>query len=177
MTQSRSRQERVLKFLDLHVEETIACGLIVLMAACVLLQVFSRYVYDLGVHWTEEVAAYSMVWAVYLGAVVGIRHHFHIRMLLLVQKLPRFLGLPFVILGDVVWMIFNLLMVVYAVDYLTRMFSFVSLSPALGIEQEWLHSIILFAYVLMTVRLIQTYILWFRGGCVGLPAREHEANS
>lgn len=175
MTSGRAR--RLQRFVDLHVEEAIACALILLMTGCVLLQVFSRYFYNLGVHWTEEVAAYSMVWAVYLGAVVGIRHHFHIRMLLLVQKLPRMLGLALIILSDLIWLAFNLLMIAYATDYLSRLFELVSLSPSLGIEQEWLHSIIFVAYVLMTVRVIQTYVLWVRCGCRGLPAREHEAES
>ncbi|SEO35092.1 TRAP-type C4-dicarboxylate transport system, small permease component [Paracoccus alcaliphilus] len=177
MTQSQFHRSRVVRFFDLYAEESIACALIVLMTFCVLLQVFSRYFYDLGVHWTEEVAAYSMVWAVYLGAIVGIRHHFHIRMLLLVQKLPRGFGLASIMLGDVLWMGFNILMIIYASDYLIRLFSFVNASVSLGIEQEWLHSIILIAYVLMSVRVIQVYVLWFRGGCIGLPAREHEADA
>lgn len=177
MTESQSHRSRVVRFFDLYAEESIACALIVLMTFCVLLQVFSRYFYDLGVHWTEEVAAYSMVWAVYLGAIVGIRQHFHIRMLLLVQKLPRALGLASIMLGDLIWMAFNIVMIVYASDYLIRLFSFVSISPALGIEQEWLHSIILIAYVLMSLRVIQVYVMWYRGGCIGLPAREHEADA
>ena len=174
MTATPARR-RLLEVLDLRIEETIACVLIVLMTICVLLQVFSRYVLDLGVHWTEEVAAYCMVWAVYLGAVIGIRHHFHIRMILLVQKLPRALGLPLVLLGDAIWVGFNVLMIAYATEYLTLLLKFTNRSPALGIEQEWPHAIVLIAYVLMTARIVQTYVIWWQDGFEGLPTREHDA--
>ena len=164
----------LVRILDLRIEESIACVLITVMALCVLLQVISRYLLDLGVHWTEEVAAYCMVWAVYLGASIGIRHHFHIRMILLIQKLPRALSLPLVLIADAIWVAFNILMIVYATEYLSLLIQFTNRSPALGIEQEWPHSIVLIAYALMTIRVIQTYVLWFRGGFQGLPAREHE---
>jgi len=164
----------LLRIVDLRLEETVACALIVVMAVCVLLQVISRYLLDLGMHWTEEIAAYCMVWAVYLGASIGIRHHFHIRMILLIEKLPRVLALPIVLAADAIWVTFNVLMIVYAIEYLDLLFQFTNRSPALGIEQEWPHSIVLIAYALMTIRVIQTYVLWFLGGFQGLPAREHE---
>lgn len=172
-----ARRDRILKIVDLYIEESIAAALIVLMTLCVLLQVFSRYVFDLGIYWTEEVAAYSMVWAVYLGAAIGIRHHFHIRMLLLVQKAPRALGLPLILVADAIWIAFNVVMITYSADYLIRLSQIVNLSPSLNIEQEWLHSIVFFAYLLMTVRVVQTYVIWIRGGCRGLPAREHGVDS
>ena len=164
----------LLRIVDLRLEESVACVLIVVMAVCVLLQVISRYLLDLGMHWTEEIAAYCMVWAVYLGASIGIRHHFHIRMILLIEKLPRALALPIVLAADAIWVAFNVLMIVYATAYLSLLVEFTNRSPALGIEQEWPHSIVLIAYALMTIRVAQTYVLWFLGGCRGLPAREHE---
>ncbi len=167
-------RRQLLRILDYRIEETIACVLIVIMSLCVLLQVISRYLLDLGVHWTEEIAAYCMVWAVYLGASIGVRHHFHIRMILLIEKLPRLVSLPLILIADAIWVAFNLFMITYATQYLSLLFQFTNRSPALGVEQEWPHSIVLIAYVLMTLRVIQTYVLWFRSGFEGLPAREHE---
>jgi len=73
---------RVNRFLE------IVCGL--LMAAMVVIVwigVASRYVVDLGVTWTEELARYVMIWAALLAVPIGAYRREHIGLDLVFQHL------------------------------------------------------------------------------------------
>ena len=54
----------VLRWLERHFEEALCCIALSIIACSVFIQVLARYVFDIPLHWTEEVAAISMVWAV-----------------------------------------------------------------------------------------------------------------
>ena len=54
-------------------------------------------------------------------------------------------------------------------DYLTIFWRFTETSPSLGIDQFYPQSILIIGYTLMLVRLIQTYLKWYRDGAEGLP--------
>ena len=54
-------------------------------------------------------------------------------------------------------------------DYLTILWRFPETSPSLGINQFYPQSILIIGYLLMLLRLIQTYIQWHYGGREGLP--------
>ncbi|SET66381.1 TRAP-type C4-dicarboxylate transport system, small permease component [Natronincola peptidivorans] len=60
----------------------------------ILIQVFSRYL-GIPVIWTEEVANFSFIWAVFMGASIMVRSKSHFRFNLMSQKLK---GKPKVIL-------------------------------------------------------------------------------
>ena len=65
------------------------CGFFfLLMCAGVTIQVFSRYVLATPVSWADEVARYSMIWIVYLGAIVAVRRKAHTRIDFFVNLLP-----------------------------------------------------------------------------------------
>ncbi len=66
--------------------------IIVIMAACmvgaILLQVLMRYVFNRPPSWTEELALFLFSWSMLLMLAVGVRESFHVRMDLLIQRLP-----------------------------------------------------------------------------------------
>jgi TRAP-type transport system small permease protein len=67
-------------------------------AACVVLfgaifvtmiaQILCRYVVNAPLVWTEELARYLYIWAVYLGAAVALRRGNHIVVTLVAERLP-----------------------------------------------------------------------------------------
>ena len=163
-----------IKWLERNLEELICCSCLIVIAVCVFSQVVSRYIFESALHWTEEVAAISMVWAVYMGASLCVRERFHIRILVGVQSLPVKLGKPIIIFSDICWAFFCLFMVKVGWDYLAVFWKFTSRSPSLGINEIYPQSILVIGYSLMLLRLIQSYFVWIREGAVGLPGALEE---
>ena len=63
----------------------------VLLAATVLLsfiQVIARYILLISTPWTEELARLFFVWAVFLGAAIGVKRNLHTRVDFLFVRLP-----------------------------------------------------------------------------------------
>lgn len=158
-----------LKWLERHLEEVLCCSAIALIAICVFAQVLARYVFEVALHWTEEVAAISMVWAVYTGASLCVRERYHIRILVAVQALPDKMARVVIFSADISWGFFSLFMIKVSWDYLAVLWRYPSRSPSLGIDQFYPQSILVIGYALMLIRLIQTYVIWYREGANGLP--------
>ncbi len=169
-----SRDRRVVALVEAHLEEAIASLCLAVVAVCVILQVILRYGFDTGLTWTEELAGYAMAWAVYMGAALGVRERFHIRILVGVMVLPGLLRTAFVILADMLWLFFNSLMILFGLEYMGVLWRHTAISPALEIDQVWPQSIIVIGYVLITARLLQIYVLWWRGGRRGPPGMPAE---
>lgn len=163
-----------LKWLERNIEELIACSALVIIAVSVFSQVVARYVFEIALHWTEEVAAVSMAWAVYMGASLCVRERFHIRILVAVKALPASLGRIVIFVADITWALFCLFMLQVSWDYLGVMWRFPTISPSLGINQFYPQTILLIGYGMMLIRLVQTYVTWFRDGHQGLPGMLNE---
>ena len=159
----------VIRWLERHFEELICCVALVVIAVSVFSQVIARYVFEVALHWTEEVAAISMVWAVYTGASLCVRERYHIRIIVGVNALPVRLGRYVIFLADLLWAAFCVFMVQVSWEYLEVLWKFPSRSPSLGINQFYPQSILVIGYGLMLLRLLQTYVLWYRDGADGIP--------
>ena len=158
-----------LRWLERHFEELICCVCLAVIAVAVFAQVIARYVFEVALHWTEETAAMCMVWAVYMGASLCVRERFHIRIMVAVQALPTGFGRFVIILADLFWAFFCLFMLRVSWDYLYIFWRFPETSPSLGINQFYPQTILVIGYGLMLIRLIQTYVNWWRDGHQGLP--------
>lgn len=159
----------MLRWLERHFEETIACACITAVACFVFLQVILRYGFNTALTWTEELSGIAMVWAVYMGAALAVRERFHIRIMAGVVALPRTLALALVVLADAVWLAFNLFMIGVSLDYLRLLWTKPSVSPSLGINMFWPETIVLIGFVLMALRLMQIYAHWLSGDRLELP--------
>ena len=164
----------VIKWLERHFEELICCSCLVVISFCVFSQVIARYLFHKGIHWTEEVAAMSMVWAVYMGAALCVRERFHIRIVVGVAFLPLRMGKVVIYISDLFWAFFSLFMIKVGIDYLAVAWKFTSLSPSLGINEFYPQTILVIGYSLMLIRLMQTYFHWIREGRQGLPGMLEE---
>ena len=110
-----------------------------------------------------------MPWAIYMGAALGVRERFHIRILVGVRSLPMLTQYLIIFAGDFLWLAFNIFMIKYGIDYLKIMWEFPVISQTLSISNFWPETIVVIAYSLMLLRLVQIYVKWFRDGRNGLP--------
>jgi TRAP-type C4-dicarboxylate transport system permease small subunit len=79
---------------------TLAVGLLLMVvSAAVLWQVTVRLVLtaagiNLSAPWTEELARYCLIWMVFLGAGIGVRHARMIALEFVIRALPGGVGIP-----------------------------------------------------------------------------------
>ena len=150
-------------------EDVVSRLAICVIALCVFASVISRYFFNTAIVFTEELSGIAMVWAVYLGACIAVRKHFHIRILFIIRMLPRRFALACVVIGDVFFLLFCALMLWIGFEYIALLWQREFVSPSLGIDQKWPQSILLIGYFLMTIHTIGNYWRWNANGRPGLP--------
>ena len=83
----RNTFQEFMDFVDVIVMK-ICTVLMLLMVVFVLLQVVSRYCLPFSLSWTEELARFTMLWVVFLGASHIAKASSYIRVDFIVEKLP-----------------------------------------------------------------------------------------
>ncbi|WP_116474932.1 TRAP transporter small permease [Zobellella maritima] len=160
---------RCLTFIEKHFEEAMCGFCLVLMASCIMTQVLLRYFLSSGAPWAEELAVYSMIFAVYLGASMAVKERAHIRILLLVNRFPKKIQLTSIVMADLLWLAFLILMIVQTSIYMQLLFSTTYISPGLGVDQKWFQIVVPVSLVLMVLRMAQVYYRWWRNNEQELP--------
>ena len=105
---SPSEGKAVLSKLDRYFEEVLCTFFLSVVVGSVLLQVILRFVFHSAAAWAEETAVYGMIFAVYLGACMAVRDRAHIRITLLVNRLPRPAQVGCIVVADMLWVGFVL---------------------------------------------------------------------
>lgn len=59
----------------LRAEAVIASVAIVLMVGALVLQVLARFLFEIAVTWTDEVAIFSFIWVSLIGAAIAVETH------------------------------------------------------------------------------------------------------
>jgi TRAP-type C4-dicarboxylate transport system permease small subunit len=63
--------------------------MVLVMLAALSGQVLLRYAFNITLSWSEELSLGLFTWTVLLTAALGVREAFHVRMSLVIQRLPR----------------------------------------------------------------------------------------
>jgi TRAP-type transport system small permease protein len=69
--------------------ENFVCFIYTTLIAVSFLQVFSRYVLNYSLPWTEEIGRYSFVYLTFIGAALCVRDELNINLDLMIKRLPR----------------------------------------------------------------------------------------
>ena len=146
-------------------EDWIALALFWLLAGVIFHQFFTRYALNDSAAWTEEIARYLLICVVFVGAAIGVRKNNHVQVDFFYRILPRPLQRLMSTLVD----LFRISFLAYA-TWLTW-----QLTQKIGDQQmsivDWpigiVYSVVLFGFVLMTLRAVQVAVgNWRRGASV-----------
>lgn len=80
-------RNKVLKTLD-KIEDTALIAMFVAMVGIIFFQVVMRYVFNNSSAWSEELGKFLFVWLSWLGISIGHRRKEHIKITILVDKIP-----------------------------------------------------------------------------------------
>ncbi|MEP3275786.1 MAG: TRAP transporter small permease subunit [Stappiaceae bacterium] len=159
----------MLSKLDQYFEEVLCTLFLSVVVGSVLMQVVMRFIFHSAAAWAEETAVYGMIFAVYLGATMAVRDRAHIRITLLLSRLPRRLQVLSIVMADALWVAFVVFMVVQTSKYTQLLFNVTYQTPGLGIEQRWVQMFIPMLFCLMLFRILQVYWRWKNDQFRGLP--------
>lgn len=126
--------------------------LLAIVALAVMGQVTVRFVLtafgiNLSAPWTEELARYTLIWMVFLGAAIGVRHARMIALEFGIRKLPAGVGVPVRYAVMVMSIAFFGLLFWVGLDFLELGRS--ERSPVLGITRDWVYLAMPVGMVLM----------------------------
>jgi TRAP-type transport system small permease protein len=82
-----NRWWRIVRFIG-HIERLAGVTLIAAIVVTITIQVITRYFFGRPLVWVEELAQYSFIWMVFIGAALGFKELRHIRIDTVVEKLP-----------------------------------------------------------------------------------------
>jgi len=86
------------------------------MSILILLQIFTRFVINYPLHWTEELARYLMIYGVFLGAALALRYNRLISIEAVAQALPPKMQSLLKKVVMVITIIFALVLVIQGIE-------------------------------------------------------------
>lgn len=159
--------KKILTFLDENFEKYISIFLFSAMIDLCMLQVFFRYVVNMSLAWTEELARYCFIASIYSAASYGIKKDEHIRVELLNSILPDKPRAAVRFLADVIWLLFSLYISCISIDMCQTFIRRGQTTPTLHLPTGYVYGIIPAAFILMSVRLIQKLFRDIRNHTMG----------
>ena len=154
--------KKFLDFLDNKLEMSICIVLMCVLSVVLFIQVFYRYVLQNSLSWSEELARYCFVWLVYMGIPYGCKIMRHIKIDAGLYLFPKKARKYVVILGDVIFFIFALVIVYYAWGLEQKQIMFGQLSPAMQIPMWIPYGAPFVGFILTAIRQLQTIVYRFK---------------
>jgi len=151
---------RIIGLLDKYFEEVLCAVCLAAMSSCIMLQVVLRYMFGEASAWVEEISIIGMVGGVYFGAALAVRNKDHLRIVFILNLLPKRLKTIMIIVSDILWMGFLVFLLLQSIEFMKLLFETHYILPGLGIENRWPQLIVPIALVLMIIRMVQVYVRW-----------------
>jgi TRAP-type C4-dicarboxylate transport system permease small subunit len=145
----KSFGERIFWIFVLKIPEVLLAVLIAVLVIFLTASVIGRYVFDIGLSWSDEASRLLFIWVVFLGFAVGVRHRAHIGVDWAVDRLPKTQRWIVEVIQDAAILFFSVLFTWQG--WITVRYSFLQRLPGLDISIAWLYFAVLVAGVLMTI--------------------------
>lgn len=123
---------RILKFILIFL---LFASLVILS-----LEVLSRFILNIPLRWTAELARYFMIWMTFIGAAVAIRYGRLIKLEIITIKMPQVPLKIIRIIAGIIALSFYIILIIYGVNVLEKVES--QHSPALQISMAIQYSAI-----------------------------------
>lgn len=156
--------KRVLKFIDNRFEEIIGVVILAAVVTIIFLGVVLRVLFKSGIAWQEEISRSFYVILVYLGASYGMITRDHIRVTVIWNVLSEQARRVLRVVTDLIWLGFNIAVIIVSLDLYHQMRRFLGESPVLKIPLNWIFLTVPLGFALLSLRLVEKYLrLLFAG--------------
>lgn len=149
-------------FLD-RFESHVCRVLLAIFVTLLFVQIVSRQIFGFSITWIEELSVILFVWFAYFGASYAARMAAHNRVTFHLNRMPRSRARMVEAIGDAFWIVFNLVFIWQASEFIGRLKPFVK-AQTLGWEMRYVYLVLPIAFTLMTLRILQVnYLKLVRG--------------
>jgi len=132
-----------LHFLMVQLAKLMILGMVIITA----IQVFSRYVLNTSIRWSEEVPLILMVWFGFISMAIGVKKRLHISIELFYNMFPKPMQRVVNKLVDALLLLFGLIMIYYG--FRLAGLTMTSTLPATKMPTGYLYGIIGIAGVMI----------------------------
>ena len=165
---------KLVKFLNDYLEETICVILMSVMTIVIFIQVIMRYVMHNSLSWSEELARYCFIWLIYIGIAYGCKLMKHIKIDAALKLFPEKARPYVVILGELLVIVFAVYIVITGLQLTQKQMLYGKVSPALGLPLQYINIAPAVGFGLVVVRQIQN--IWYLAGRLSEKDTETEKN-
>ncbi len=149
--------EKFKKFIN-NLEDNISVGILMVILVILTIQVVGRFVFKHSFSWSEELARYLFIWLSYLTACVAVYTNTHIKIDSLVNIWPKKIRPGIMVSGNVIFLVYCVLISYYGFQYTASLFSSGQVSLGLGMQMWIVYASIPVSHVVMALRLIQNTV-------------------
>ena len=149
----------VYRILD-RLEGYLSEALLAFFVCVIFAQTVLRSCFDIVLPWTEEISRFSFVWFVFFGASFAARLCAHNRVTIQFKLFPEWVGKFSMLITDVIWFVFNCMMIKMSLVIIADMHEFPYLSPAWNIHGVCVLDLPI-AFGLMNIRILQVNYIKF----------------
>lgn len=121
------------------VEMVIASVSLVMMTGITAVQVFNRYVLQSSLDWSEELARYLFIWAVYVGCSYATQMDRHLEVTIIRTLFKGKLARPVTILASIFTLGFCIFATILGVKFIIFLAGTGQKTPALEINAYWVY--------------------------------------
>lgn len=155
--------KRIFRYLD-HFEEATSSAMLILVVVLMFSQVILRYVFGKSLAWSEEVAQMAFLCMVYIATALSAKQGAHIRVTAHLKYLPRSVRQFMILAGNVLWILFDLVVIWQGSVLVQSMITHPMKSAALEWDMAPLFAVIPFAFALQIIRIVQQSVTAWRAG-------------
>lgn len=150
---------KIIKWLDQYAEAYLSGILLFFIILCGFIQVVFRFLLHAPLAWSEEYILFMFIWLNYIGAAAALRYDKHIAVTSLMEKLPPRLQKLELLLVDVLWVVFIVVILYCTWPVFMMFYSGGSKTVAAKIPYWTGYLSILVGMALMGIRMVQQIIL------------------
>jgi len=153
--------KKVLRFLDDYFEEVF--GVILLFAITILLGVgvFFRYVLNNSLSWSDELARYFHIWAVFVGLGLCAKYDLNMKVDILEHSIPK-LKPVLLVVQDLIYLAFLVYTLGPSITVIQKTIATPQGSPAMGMPMQYLYLCYPIGCVLAIIRILQKFYKRFK---------------
>ncbi|WP_313238351.1 TRAP transporter small permease [Sporosarcina ureae] len=150
------------ELIDIKMEEWLLIISTLFIVALVFLQVLSRYVFNISVGWSAELARYLLIWITWISMSYTIRKNDHIKITLLVDRLPVNVQKVVQVIVILLWSVFAIVMAIVGTQVVQTLKLMGQKTSTLGLPMWVVYLIIPIGGMLMLIRLVQRLYFIFK---------------
>ncbi len=157
--------KKVLAWLNQYLEEALLGIFLIAMTLIMGIQVFSRYVLQTSLSWSEELTRYLFIWSGFLSVSYCTKFCISIKIEQFAASLNRKNRAILKVINHTIELIFFLYMIPFAWSFFMTSVRNGQVSPALQIPMYWVQVAPFVSFVLVSIRILQRWIIEFKVAC------------